>query len=300
MGVFLFLAFQTKPSYLFLIAFVSVGGWVARWWLKSECRDAWRVGLRCMIASVVPFIVWCVLRWTVVGHFGLVSFGGYNVIGIAGQLLEADQVQSLSEEVRPFAQQLLSKREEDRDWSKEADYDTMEKQFNKMVWQIAVPVASKLYDNDSREMNRQMTLLSSEIIKSNPKSYLRWIAMAAKRALVVSAELTVRNPVSILSIALILFAFGLRWHRRDRTALRLTDAASHAMEFQCIVWASIGYAVCKMALVILVEPPIGRYCAPAAVFLSSILSMAACEMLLRCGKHVHSSNRPVLSESTPS
>ena len=279
LSVFVFMAYQTKPSYLFLLVFVPMGGLIARWWLHSEKRDAWKVCLRLSVASLVPFLGWCTLRWFVVGHFGLVSFGGYNIIGIAGQLLKPDWTNQLTSDVQPLAEEILRRRDRQRDWPVDASYDNMESHFNAMVWEIAVPAASELYESDSRVMNRQMANLSGQILLGHPRSYATWLWMAVKRAIRASIELTLRNPIVAISIPMLLVAFAIGW--RNKSATGGCVALECQREFQMIVWTGLGYAMCKLGLVILVEPPIDRYCAPAAVFLPSIFVMVACGMVLR-------------------
>jgi hypothetical protein len=273
-----FLTYQTKPSYLFLLAFVPIGGFIARAWLMPTHRDAWLVAFRLSLASIIPFLAWCTFRWAWVGHFGLVSFGGYNIVGIAGQLLERDTLPFLSADVQPLAEEILKRRDGLKDWPLQRDYESMETQFNRSVWEIAVPVASSLYGDDSRLMNYQMAKLSSEILLQDPKAYLRWLAWSTKRAIRTSVEITLRNPIVMLSIPLMLCAFAIRW-RRKSLGVELARSIDFAYEFQWIVWTAIGFAVCKLGLVILVEPPIDRYCAPATIFLPSILVMIACTMV---------------------
>ncbi len=279
LSAFMFLAYQTKPSYLFLLAYVPIGGWIARWWLKAERRDAWKVSLRLAVASLTPFLAWCTLRWFVVGHFGLVSFGGYNIIGIAGQLLQREWTTQLTSDVQPLAEEILERRDRQQDWPVETSYDNLQSHFNAMVWEIAVPAASELYGSDSRIMNRQMTLLSGQILRGHPKSYATWLWMAVKRSIRASIELTLRNPIVMLSIPMLLIAFAFSWQRNGSANGRCV-AVNDEKEFQVIVWTALGYAMCKLGLVILVEPPIDRYCAPAAVFLPSILVMVVCRMWL--------------------
>jgi hypothetical protein len=278
LSLFSFLTYQTKPSYLFLLAFVPVGGWIARWWLYPDDRDAWRVALQLTAASIVPFLSWCFLRWTLVGHFGLVSFGGYNIIGIAGQWIQNDSVNQLSADVQPLAEKILQRRELKK-WEPTITYEEMETRFNPMVWDIAVPAAAELYDGDSRLMNRRMAELSSQVLKSKPMSYGNWLGKAAKRAVRNAIEITLRNPIVLVTLPMWLLAFAWNWQKKldghDCKNVRVYDR-----EFQTIVWLSLGYAICKMALVILVEPPIDRYCAPATVFLASVLVMGACRAIV--------------------
>lgn len=280
LSLFSFLAYQTKPSYLFLLAFVPVGGCIARWWLNPELRDAWKVALRLLAASTVPFVAWCTLRWIVVGHFGLVSFGGYNIIGLAGQWIQKDLMGQLTAEVQPLAGKILQGREAKK-WEPSTDYEEMESRFNPMVWEIAVPASAELFEGDSRIMNRQMAELAGQILKSQPTTYVGWLGKAAKRSVRNAIEITLRNPVLLVSIPLGLLAFAWNWRKRN-AMIESSIGRTYEREFQTMVWLALGYAICKIGLVILVEPPIDRYCAPAAVFLASVPVMAACWLCLRC------------------
>ena len=101
--IFLFLAYQTKPFLsLFClrssqsVAGLLVGGCSGKQGRLDSC-------IRFCLASLLPFLAWSALRWFVVGHFGLVSFGGYNIIGIAGQFLQKDSTTQLSTDIRPLA-----------------------------------------------------------------------------------------------------------------------------------------------------------------------------------------------------
>ena len=279
LSFFSFLAYQTKPSCLFLLAFVPVGGYIARWWLNPDVRDAWLVACRLLAASTIPFVAWCTLRWVVVGHFGLVSFGGYNIIGLAGQWIQTDSIDQLTTEVRPLAVKILQGREAKK-WEPATTYDEMEARFNPMVWEIAVPAAAALCEGDSRIMNRQMAELSSQVLKSQPTAYVGWLSKAAKRSVRNAVEITLRNPVLLVSLPIGLLAFAWNWRKRNTTIER-SGLGTYDLEFQTMVWLAIGYAICKIGLVILVEPPIDRYCAPATVFLASVPVMVACRMFLR-------------------
>jgi hypothetical protein len=274
LGLLVFLCYQTKPFYLFLIGFVPVGGVVARWWLFGARSGVARLGWKLLFCSTLPFLAWCSLRWFLVGHFGLVSFGGYNVVGIAGQMLRREDVEKLSEELRPLATTILNSRDQRVDWSSRMTYSVYETQYNPMVWQIAVPAAEKMYDGDSRRMNLSLARLSREVIGLRPVRYGIWLGHAAKRALTQSVHLSLVNPISVCSVFLMTLFFGASW-LKSRRNLQQPQTLRYPVEYQTIVWLGIGFAICAMTLVILVETPLARYCAPAAVFLPSILSMGA-------------------------
>jgi len=293
LSTWMFLAYQTKPAYLFLLVFVPVGGAIARWWLFAEPRDSLVLGVKLAIASFVPFLGWCTLRWVLVGHFGLVAFGGYNIVGIAGQLLQREWVDELSADVQPLAQEILERREQRQDWKNKISYSTYESQYNPMVWEIAVPAASKLYGNDSRAMNFELSRFSKEVIATKPVSYLIWLALAANNAFKQCLELTILNPMVTLSMFAILLFHSLRWKlRKSETSAPAMEDIRSVQAYQTMVWLGIGYAMCSLALVILVETPISRYCGPAAIFLSSLPGMLAVSMFrwihsLRANQVIH-------------
>ena len=274
LGLLVFLCYQTKPFYLFLMGFVPVGGVIARWWLYGASSGLVRLGCKLLFCSTVPFLAWCSLRWFLVGHFGLVSFGGYNVVGIAGQMLRREEVEKISEDLQPLATAILNSRDQRVDWSTRMTYSVYETQYNPMVWQIAVPAAEKIYDGDSRRVNLALAQLSREVIALRPVRYGIWLGHAAKRALTQTVHLSLVNPVSVCSVCWIVLFFGASW-LKSRRNLQQPQVFRYAVEYQTIVWLGIGFAICATTLVILVETPLARYCAPAAVFLPSILSMGA-------------------------
>jgi hypothetical protein len=283
LGIFVFLAYQTRPSYLFLLGFVPVGGWIANWWLFADRKEYVSLGFKLAIVTFIPFVAWCTLRWVLVGHFGLVAFGGYNAIGITGQLLDTEWVDRIAPESRPLANEIIERREKRKDWERKANFATFESQYNPMVWQIAVPAAEKLYGKESRRINYELSHLSREIIHRRPLGYILWLGLAAKHSYSECVEITLLNPTVPLGILAMLVGMAQSWLRRRSTAEPSANPiplSSSWIEYQTMVWLTFGYAICAMALVILVEVPLSRYCAPAATFLASLPCMMGLDMLV--------------------
>ena len=109
-----------------------------------------------------PLVAVCALRWAVVGHFGFVSFGGYNIIGIAGQLLDEELVRELPAGNRQLAEEVLRAREQYPGFERPADFLAMERMYNVTVWDVSVPVARRLYAGDTVAVNRELRDLSYE------------------------------------------------------------------------------------------------------------------------------------------
>lgn len=112
LAVALFFAYQIRPANVFLVGIVPLLAFVLR--PPGERPRAWRSSLRraalTATVAVVPLLAFCGLRWFVVGHFGLVSFGGFNVIGIAGSLISPATLEALPEDARPVARFLHQQR----------------------------------------------------------------------------------------------------------------------------------------------------------------------------------------------
>jgi hypothetical protein len=228
----------------------------------------------------VPFLGWCGLRWAMVEHFGLVSFGGFNVIGITGQLLEQDTVERLSEAAQPLASEILERRNRIDDWKFKYSYSVFEENYNPMVWKIAVPATQKLYGDNSRKTNFELTRLSREVIRHRPVGYLIWLGLAAKHAIVQSIDLSIHNPMVVVALGAMILGHALGWWNRGRwNALEpLHPRRTHSLAYQTIVWLALGHAFCSLMLVILVEAPIARYCAPASLFMPSLICMLGADL----------------------
>lgn len=282
-GLCLFASYQTKPVYLFLVPWVPIAAWIARGWLFSWDKTSRLAFFRTVLVSVVPFLAWCSLRWTLVGHFGLVSFGGYNIVGISGQLLQPEHVSHLSEPSRELAERILSERARRDDWDSTGGFDRVSQQFNPMVWEIAVPIASELEGGEAKKINARLSRFSREVLMAAPKAYSIWLLRAIKHAAIEVARSVAGNP--LVWIAAILFAchWCSDWLRM-KTLATLSEETyrpeaigsctaatvfERMREAQAIVWLAVGWGVGKLMLVILVEPPNERYAGPASLFFAS-------------------------------
>ena len=65
---------------------------------------------------------WCTLRLLLVGHFGLVSFGGYSLLCVSGLWLTEPLVPELREDVRPLALAALADRPHAELWLRPGDW----------------------------------------------------------------------------------------------------------------------------------------------------------------------------------
>ena len=109
-----FFAYQFRPAYVFLVPLVPVLGLVLIT-LRGPSAGPSRLfntfGAAAVASTVLPFLIFCTLRFVVVGQFGLVSFGGLNVIPTTIQFLTKDVVKHLDQDLQPLAQALIEARD---------------------------------------------------------------------------------------------------------------------------------------------------------------------------------------------
>ena len=107
-------AYQVRPAYLFLIPLAPcLGIGFAFLWSKGRGGPlVWKAILAGLLAAAtLPFLAFSLWRWEMVGDFGLVSFAGYNLSGLAVELLDVPMIDGeLSEASQPLARVILAER----------------------------------------------------------------------------------------------------------------------------------------------------------------------------------------------
>lgn len=299
---FTFLAYQLRPAYLFVIGLWPIWVLLIDWILGREVAraaekyDATVIAAGCLprtrrgnfavvcAACLLPFVAFCTLRWQLVGHWGLVSFGGFNVTGITTQFLDDELAEELPDSLRPVAREVLRRRALSA-FRPPADFWTMEAQFNTMVWSVSHPAAVALHGEDPVAVNRELTRLAHETIRRRPRDYARWLVGNAKHALKQIQFLCLLDPggESLFAILLLthlaMLCIGPRPRIRNgedpHSATRMTtpDAVIRYRERHLLFWTALTFAAAKSTLVILVEPAIDRYMTGAITFLPSALAV---------------------------
>jgi hypothetical protein len=299
-----FVTYQVRPAYLFLLVlWPLMGVWVAfffepRFGFAKRCFHRL---LAYSAVSVIPFFSYTILRGLVTGYFGLVAFGGYNIIGIAIQFLDPPTIARLPEEVKPLATAIVNRIAELDLKVDISSYNTMEPNYPAYVYQVSVHEAREIYGDDIRKTNAAFNKLSLAVFKIHPKLYLRWIVGNLFHGIGDQVLLTFRNIGTVLVFAFIgVVIFCSLWSPlgfqgaitplgSQSTSSQSTDSQAQSghdpqaslighsafAEFQYLFWLSTWYSAGKTGLVILVEPSVGRYMAPASVLWPCVIALAA-------------------------
>jgi hypothetical protein len=277
MAALTFLTYQVRPAYIFLIPLWPMMAFLLDLFLLRRTATWGRrlFHFICMtFVTVLPFVAFCSLRGAVVGHWGLVSFGGCNVVGIAGQLLDRELAAELPQSIQQLANRIVDAREQRTDTPGPVDYESFENSYNPIVWGVAVPIAKELQNNDVIAVNRDLTNLSKEILRRRPVAYLRCLLLNAKHAFSELLQLTFRDR-GTLFVVFVAFLFHGWSLLRGPVQSRSAEANSEDLriESHLLFWSAIGFASAKSLLVILVEPSIGRYMTAAMALLPPAIAV---------------------------
>ena len=282
------LCWLIRPAYLFVVPLIPLLGTLLSVRKRLEAtRVKQSLKTFCVLAliTVIPLLAWCSLRWFVVRDFGVVSFGGYNLVGVSGQFLDQDLVAELPEHHRPLAVAALKQMSQlppgtlhlaDAD---PLNYMRMERNYDVTIWFVMTPAAQSLYGDDNRKINRELKNFAAELIRQRPRSYAIWIAKSLRQAVrKLLADFAV-NPFGLLliltAVPLLVLVVVKFWRRCPNG-----NPLGHDDTTRVLFVASVCYAAFSVVETILVCPPLGRF-TDAAALLFPALGAAVVVHLLR-------------------
>jgi len=111
LGLFSFALFQVRSALAYVPALIPLWASFFCWAEKGKSTKRWkRVFLKTSLVTVGPLILFILLRWTVVGHFGVISLNGVLLSGHATQYLDEENIQTLTGESRAVARKILARK----------------------------------------------------------------------------------------------------------------------------------------------------------------------------------------------
>ncbi len=187
------LAYQTRPATIFMIGWLPIIGATAKALHERALVAAtirWSVAIAA--ATILPYLAFASLRWVRVGHFGLVSFGGYNLSGLAACLLDRELVGELEPSHREIGRYVLRRREH-RHWKPyrlgEGSIEWFE-QYTQNIWPFTMQAAIVQVQREKRAaaargeqlerhlrvaINDKLQGFSKAVIRRRPRQYLEWV-----------------------------------------------------------------------------------------------------------------------------
>ena len=288
--LFTFATYQTRPAYLFLIPLWPVLGFFLDRFILHR-QSTWKSSLRrsgvYAAMTMIPFVMFCTLRWGVVGHWGLVSFGGYNIIGVVGQFLDQQSVDAMPDHLKPVAQMMFDRSSRLKDAEPPVNFLAMERMYNPTIWDVAVPTVKELHGDNPLVVNRVLSQLSGELLRQHFRQYVRWLVWNSIHAVKQVVQLTMTDTGTRILAIILLVAHALSlW--RGPSAPSDSDAADRIfgrppvspstetvtfLELHLLFRTAAAFAAAKGLLVILVEPANDRYMSGAMPLLPAAIAV---------------------------
>ncbi len=239
-------------------------------------RDGrWSAGLMVaiLLAGVVPVAAQAGYRAARVGDFNIVSFGGFQMAGMAGLMLSPAIVERLPAEQQALARRIIEVRSTaeqagrvlatplnstgQRSFPSAAVgyFDIYARTYDALLWEEIAPLRGM---ESWVAFNRTLMRLSVATIVAAPVEYAAWVAGATAR---MAGRATVTNLVFMLGLAGLLGAIGVSMLLDRRfPALGLGDGG-------VLVPVVVAYTVAAGALGVATSFPAARYIDTAALLL---------------------------------
>ena len=299
-------AYHLRPAAVFLVGFVPILGGICYWfWNQRSAVRTARFVLLLAVATLAPYWGYCTVRWVTVHHFGLVSFGGTNLAGLAANFISGGLIPELPQEHRRLAKRMLQLRRR-IGWSPMRPGDRAEPffaQYSDNIWKVANPAsrfelrkrnwelerrrARNEIDSDRIELwqrqppavarNTITGAMSKAVIQRRSVLYFQWVKEAQLYGLrQLTDYVWIVGPfvIGLLSLP-ILF---VRRHRatpptNDQGVAKTARAGPSERESLIVIaLLGIGFFFGYLFLVSLVSFPFTRYFQSMILFLPSMLA----------------------------
>ena len=290
LGISTLLAYQFRPAAQFLVLVLPIFAGIFLWLRdRPPIRHVLRLTGATAAVTLVPFVLFCTLRFVTVGSFGLVSFGGSNLAASVVNFLDADLVQEVPPDSRDLARKILKQRRA-RGWeTMRLDSDPVEffRQGSDNLFRIARNVAKIESRRAAREpgaepidpeininvdLDRRLSRLATEIIRLRPALYLNWI----RHAMVYGLKQLADYRWILVPALLLLLSLPIVWIRRPVRQKVPADSAgphadSHGSTLAMLILLAVGYFSAYLLLVSATFFPFDRYFVSMTLFIPSAL-----------------------------
>lgn len=281
------IAYFLRPSFL---PFIAVAPVLVVVWGALYGRVRIRVAAVCFAACLVPFLGFSALRQAEVGDFNVVSFGGFQMAGMAAFLLTPEVADRLPADVAPTARRLL------------ADYDTAVSEGrapalprNSSGQRSYVSAALGYFDVIARmhddvlygvvdrlrepgeswvSYNRRMQRLAVSTVLAAPERYAVWVIGAATRFV---GRALVANAAFMLAFIGLAGVFTVRLFRPK------PEGGPRSRDGEALVVLVAAYTLGSGALALLTTFPAARYVDTAGILLGALPVYGLLSLLGRSG-----------------
>jgi hypothetical protein len=273
--------YQMRPVYLMLVGFLPC--LVLMLFVlhpQSEKRFSFVVRLPAVLLALLlgPFLLFCTFRWATVGHFGLVSFTGWNQVGITAEMLTEDSIRSrLPARWKELSSLILEERARlgmvPAIQKGKIDYQQWLENYVE-VQRVALLSATKLVGENAVMINRLVSQFSWDLIKSSPKLYLEFVIRNLFRGIVF--EVINGHYVLTFSLAALILLFYRRqlilgWKRQTLSITHLDPLPSYVRDALALTAAL--FLILQAGVICLIEHTIRRYMHSAGMLMPALVGL---------------------------
>jgi len=286
-GLATFCACQARPATLFLVPLLPMLApplVLLRRRPPAPARLSFSVAAAGLAATALPLLAFCALRVALVGDFGLVSFGGMNLVGITGSLLTEGSVAHLPASLQGFGQEVLAGRTARGltwPWGERGELqpEPSNESYEQVIWEVAIPAAEAQLGPVSEHavaINRLLQRFNAAVIRANPRAYARIVAAAYANGARRFRDFAQPDlKLAALLAPLVAFLASL-CDARGRRAAAPREVRPERCEHSsvAIVLVATSFFAACLGVVVVVEPPTDRYIHQATLLLGPALAAA--------------------------
>jgi hypothetical protein len=280
-GLFAAAAYVLRPTYLPLIVMLPLLQVITAWLTGRSASG--RQALALLVAAAVPFVAYSGERLRHTGDFNLVSYGGFQMSGMAGLMLSESIVERFPPQERELATQILAEREK-----LEAEGRVARTPVNSSGERSFASAAAGYFDIYARSyddllydgirhlqrgdetwvaFDRRLLRFAVTTVRLAPDRYAAWLVGATSR--LVGRMLVTNGPFLIASLGLLMmFVRTLR----DPAGYRGLRGSPDTLAVAAIVAI---YVLTSAPLTVLLTFPASRYIDAAAALLPALPLYAA-------------------------
>ena len=279
------LSFLLRPSFLPLIFVLPLLHAGLRALRGERPFTAW--GGAILLAAALPFLVFASVRAVAVGDFNIVSFGGFQMSGMATLMLSEPVVARLPADQRALGTRLLAARQAAEESGRAIGVPVSSSHQRSFVSAALsyFDVYARTYDQMLRlvseqrgageswiAFNRRLMGFSLDVLRAAPLRYAAWVVGASQRLL---GHAVIANLPLMLAVIVILIAWPLRL-LLGRT-VRLPPVQPNDMP--ALILLAAAWLVGAGALIVLVTFPAIRYIDTANLLLAPLAIYWAVRMV---------------------
>jgi hypothetical protein len=267
------IAYLLRPTML-----PAIGALPALWWIFATRNGHTRRAIRTALLTLVlvaPFLLQSAFRLARVGDFNIVSFGGFQMSGMAGFMLTPEAIDQMFEPARSTARAVLAARE-----AGEEDGRVARTPLNSVGERSFVSAALGYFDVYARShddllygqiirlkradetwvgFDRRLMSFSVATINATPLRWVAWVVGATSRLV---GRMVVTNA-TMLAVLAALFVVSVP------AATRRTQFGCTRADLMPVCTVALAWIASTAPLVVLITFPATRYIDTAALLIAA-------------------------------